>query len=417
MRLAHLTRGQGVVIMRTMVLLVARWLFTPREFVRRLQGRQDVGRSRLLLAGAFAVAALVLMPSSALAAGAEAKFTQLNWLSDEGSVLVPNSDVGVVEFSFAEADTALLKENGGGYVNVVTNTGTGSVWSVENLYLSYPNLSYMLASHPTVQFSLGVANETPVNEIDYSTLVTSGPLSSPPSEELVSPVAHEEYLVGGFEGGGSGEANTYNEIGSYVGCKIAECAPPKLVALIPQPPANVIPAVAEDKEGCFPGGVARSLVYMFGKAQLNGITAAQVYTALKKAMGTTATGTTDPNGVAGKEKYVKEKKLPVKTTNDLANFKGGAKKAPKVLTDGGDVELGITWTKGGGHIAMVTSITELKDPQGKITGYKITYVDDPRQGNGQALNEEHVIQTNEAGKITAGGDGTVDGFVVEEKKK
>ena len=98
MRLAHLTRGQGVVIMRTMVLLVARWLFTPREFVRRLQGRQDVGRSRLLLAGAFAVAALVLMPSSALAAGAEAKFTQLNWLSDEGSVLVPNSDVGVVEF-------------------------------------------------------------------------------------------------------------------------------------------------------------------------------------------------------------------------------------------------------------------------------------------------------------------------------
>ena len=126
-----------------MVLLVTSSVFKLRKSVPRLRGRQYVGRLRLLVAWAFASAALLLIPPTALAspaiarcqntttangplaanpsrclgtvpfaahAEAEARFTQLNWLSDEGTVLVPNSRVGVVEFSFSDADSELLEE-------------------------------------------------------------------------------------------------------------------------------------------------------------------------------------------------------------------------------------------------------------------------------------------------------------------
>src|SRR5712691_6223538 len=148
-----------------------------------------------------------LAQSSEQVAAARVGFTQLNWLADNGTVQVPFSRVGVAEFSFSPADDQLLERNGGGYINLVTDTGTGPRWSVENLYLSYPDTDYMLASHPTLQFNLGVTNRTPVEGISWSMAVTADALASPPGQPVEpAGVAHEDYLVGGVDGGGSGNA-------------------------------------------------------------------------------------------------------------------------------------------------------------------------------------------------------------------
>ena len=423
------------------------------RILARCCGRPNARRTvRLLLAGVFSLAAFVFVPSGALAsptvggcqsaesglltagglrclgtlafAGAEAQFRQLNWMSDEETDLVPDSDVGEVEFSFSEADSALLEATSeghhGGYVNVATNTGSGPVWSVENLYLSYPDLEYMLESHPAVQFNLGVANGTPVDEIQASVVVTGEPLSSPPTEYSGLPVAHEDYHVGGNEGG-SGEANTYNEISSYVGCTVPACIAPKKNDLLPKPPAKVIPKVAEDVNGCVPGAISRSLYYMFGEDELKTKTVKTVYEELRTIMAwNKVDGVTDEKVAKGKEEYVEKMKLPVKTTNDLGNFKKGVNAAPAVLIKGGDVELKINWMKDGkrvgGHVVMVTSITEFTNAKRKLE-YEIKYIEDPKQGSGTAANVEKTIKTDDNGVITSGLSGTVVGFLVEKPGK
>ena len=73
--------------------------------------------------------------------------------------------------------------------------------------------------------------------------------------------------------------------------------------------------------------------------------------------------------------------------------------------DGCDIDVLIAWNGGGGHAAMITSITELANGQ-----YEITYVDDPNQGDGKAENQEHTITVNPDGTFAGG---RVFGFLVE----
>ena len=198
---------------------------------------------------------------------------------------------------------------------------------------------------------------------------------------------------------------------------LLRCRPPKKVARTPLAPAGAIPAINEGINGCWPASVARSLTYMFGQAVLKE-TPQEVYNALSKKMKTdTKKGTIPVQGLAGKEEYVKEKKLSLKSK--LLNFKEGIGQALKVVKQGGDVEMGIHWVPSGGHRAMVVSIVERRDDKkgNKVTGYEITYVDDPVQGDGIAQNQEHVIQTDTEGKVTAGANATVASFLVEKKKK
>jgi hypothetical protein len=338
------------------------------------------------------------------------RFAQLNWLRDDGSTLVPFSRVGDVEFTFSRADVRLLERNHGGYVNLATDAGTGLRWSVENLYLSYPDTDYMRASHPHVEFDLGVANGTRVDAVSWSIAVTADPLAAPPQPARHALVVHEDYLVGGLDGGGSGEASTPDTIGPFVGCHAADCVKPVFVAFTPAPSTRAFDTVAEGKMGCAPGAVARSLRYMFGKSQLKDVTAQDIYADLYKRMSTSPTdGTSTPALESGKRSYVKDKKLPA--TSQMYSFKNGTRFAPPVLTGGGDVELRIQWTQGAAHFAIVSSIT----PLGKGKGFEIKYVDDPDQNDGTAQNQEHTIETDSDGNIVSGGSGKVTNFLVETK--
>jgi len=355
----------------------------------------------------------LVQSSEQAVAAARVGFTQLNWLADNGTVLVPFSRVGVAEFSFSPADDQLLERNGGGYINLVTDTGSGPRWSVENLYLSYPDTGYMLASHPTVQFDLGVGNGARLDLIFSSLAVTADPLASPPrhgGEHAL--VSHEDYLVGGMNGGGSGQEATYNTIGPFVGCRVPDCARPLFVALTPVPPTDAFEPISEDPMGCAPAAVARSLKSMFGGNELKDVTAQQVYKDLYQAMGTTLTdGTTTDNARRGKQTYVHSKKLPLVTHQ--YTFKNGTRFAPDALKASGDVELRIDFGQGKGHFATVTSITPQKDG-----GFQIKYVDDPNQKDGKAENQEHTIYTDKDGNITSPkGSATVAGFLVETKTK
>jgi hypothetical protein len=127
---------------------------------------------------------------------------------------------------------------------------------------------------------------------------------------------------------------------------------------------------------------------------------------LGDAMGTDANGTNDDDILSGKNEYVGDNGLPIDSDlqywgEDFADLSG----IMDALNDGADIELLISWSGGGGHIAMVTSIVQLADGS-----YLITYVDDPNQGDGKAENEEHVIHVGPDGKFPGG---TVDGFLVE----
>jgi hypothetical protein len=77
------------------------------------------------------------------------------------------------------------------------------------------------------------------------------------------------------------------------------------------------------------------------------------------------------------------------------------------LNNGGDVEIKIRWN-GGGHVAMVTSVTQL--PNGLL---QITYIDDPRQGDGRAQNQPTTLVVNPANGAIVGGNFPVGGAWVQ----
>ncbi len=132
--------------------------------------------------------------------------------------------------------------------------------------------------------------------------------------------------------------------------------------------------------------------------------AQDIYGGLYGEMGTTPSGTSDPDMLAGKRRYAAKNHLPI-CTELVYNFAEWIWYAAMQLGQGADIEILISWTGGGGHAAMITSITVLPDGSAIIT-----YVDDPTQGDGNAENKEHVIVVNPDGTFPGG---RVDGFLVE----
>lgn len=366
---------------------------------------------RFPLLAVLLVAALFAATTAARAA--VPAFTQLTWLDDAGGPLVPYSHVVVVEFAFGPGDLQLLAAQGGGYLNLVTDTGDGPRWSVENLYVAYPDLPYLLQSRPTLQFDAGSADGLPLQVLAWSLAITAQPLAAPPQQPpAFAQVQQREYLAGGVDAGGSGVLELVASIGPFTGCHAADCAAPQLVAMMPRPVAANVAAVDEGTMGCVPAALARSLKYLFGDGALAGTDVQDIYGELYGLLGTSAaTGTKHDAIKSAKKKYAKQHDLDVQT-NDW-NFKNGAKFGAEGLTAGADVEMRIVWPNGQGHFVMVTEIVAL----GKDKGYQIKYVDDPRQGDGQAQNQEHTITVDKDGRITSGGGGSVASFMVEQRRK
>ena len=342
------------------------------------------------------------------AAAARVELDQLNWLGDHREVLIPCSKVGVFKVRPDPDDVQFLAANGGGFVNalVVVEGGGDPQWSIQNLYLSYPNLDYMLASTPEVQFNLGTPDGFCASGARINVVISPTPLlSAPPPEFVSSPVNIVDYHVGGRNHGGSGLSNIPFTIGPWIGCFFPAACLPSAVAntLVP---SGDLPAVDEDENGCAPGSVARSIKYMMGD---DADPAQSIYDDLYGLMGTDPdTGTTDENMLDGKVQYTTDNDLPIDSHLVYWNDIGGdLSNVMDVLNHGGDVEILISWNPSGGHAAMVKSIVRRADGS-----YEITYVDDPTQGDGTAENEEHIITVDRNGNFDGG---HVDGFLVESR--
>ncbi|HEX3552120.1 MAG TPA: hypothetical protein VIA62_02700 [Thermoanaerobaculia bacterium] len=378
--------------------------------------------------------------------GVTINFTQFDWLNDDGSLAGPYTQVGVAELSFDSSAAGQLVGPTGAFVNLYTSQdGVSYERSIENLFLQFDTSQDLLDAHPTVILPVGTQDGVPAGTLCYQVAVTTDPLPaespgptptpSPTPQPSPSPIpqpsptpgtakladasaAHfavtgaqqgaplpgpatcnvpvtsAPYLVGGYNGGGSGAFGQPPrpprwQPGWAPGPGVAR---PALLGAAQGP----FPTVNEDNMGCAPGGVARSIRYMLNRRGLGGPTAQNIYAGLYAAMGTGAGGTTGPNMFNGKAAWARANgyrintQFPVNTLPPVLN----------ALNNRGDVELNITW-QGGGHVAMVTRIDQL--PGGLL---QITYVDGlPQTGRGGAPrpNATHVIVINPAnGLILAG---------------
>ena len=373
------------------------------RMIRELVSRR-VPRLPLALLAILALAAAAppprttaVAPVDAAVSGVQVEFAQLNWLGEGGRPGFPQSRVGTAELSFGP-DAAALVTGDGGFINLVTQVPGGTrSWAVRNLFVRYPSPGHMLGSHPSVQFSLTTPNGLRVPSLFYVVSLTAMPLTSAPIGSFSSaPVPLEDYRTGGYNSGGSGLSSRPLTIGPWIGPILIPIGPTATTDV----PADGIPAVDEDTNGCAPGSVARSIAYMTGAENVQ-----DIYDDLYEEMGTTEEGgTTDDNIVSGKAAYAESSGLDITTNLNLDGL-GSIGEAMETLENGGDVEILISWEGGGGHAAMVTSITDNGDGT-----YTITYVDDPNQGDGQAENQEHTITVNADGSFDGG---KVDGFLTE----
>lgn len=333
-------------------------------------------------------------------------FMQLFWMASPEEALYPHSNVGAVEFAFLEeTGDWLLDSYGGGYLNVVIDTtaaGGAEQWAVQNLYLTYKNLDYLLGSTPTVQFSLGLDGKTPINSLEAAVFLSSKPLEEQPEAEkfFTYRVSLMPYLVGGLDGGGSAISTIPFIIGPWVG----PISLPKYTAWSLLYVSNVS-AIDEGHMGCAPASAARSISYL---GELHGFDTddpQDIYDDLVESMDTDicGNGTFVENMLAGKNSYCDAKGLPI--NSEIVSF--DPQQVRDALDNGCAVEILIGWSGGGGHAAMVTGVTVHTD--GSTT---ITYVDDPNQGDGVAENQEHVITTDASGEFA---NGTVFGFMIEKK--
>lgn len=379
----------------------------------------------------------------AIGGGIYVSFSQLTWLSDQSGQppVAPSSHVGVATFSFDSTATQLVGSGNGAFVNLYSSSdGVTYNWEVQNLFFGFDTTDELVNAQPAVQFDLAVPNGTPLSSLSFQVSVTPAPVASP-SEPTGSPaptgqtgvtaqsgtasppaagegtitkvalplagqpvytagVAAANYLVGGFNGGGSGALGAPAGLGAWGGGgQVA--ARPVAWAWVGQNLAN-LPVVNEDVMGCAPGGVARSIRYMLNIRNQGGPNAQTIYGGLYQSMGTNGNGTTGANMVNGKANWAAANGYRINT--GWVNAAG----AMNTIAAGGDVEINLCWN-GGGHVAMIVQIVQYANGW-----YQITYVDQTPQGQNTNVNNVHTILVSPTGVVAGtGGAVGVCGFLGE----
>lgn len=401
------------------------------------QGFASLARVALLLAAAALLGAGASWAGNfvSIGNGISVRFEQLNFLPDSsGGSPIESSSVGQADLAFDSTATQLLGPSGGAYLNLYTSVNGGAYQlEVQDLFVEFDSSAQMLAMVPSVQFDLGVPDGTPIGSVTFQASLTSAPLGGsvtqpppppgPPSPTVPSPspglaaaappaaglsgstgiggvgsvnttiavplagqpvyttnVTPLNYVVGGFNGGGSGARP---QVGAWGGNGGLNARPVAWGGAA----YNLISPINEDLMGCAPAGVARSIAYMTALKGRQGPAAQTIYQGLYGAMGTGANGTTGQNMVNGKANYAANNGLNINTGFVNAN------QAMNILANGGDVEINIGW-QGGGHVAMIVQIVLYANGI-----YQITYVDDGTQGDNQANNTVHTILVNGNGQI------------------
>ncbi len=351
--------------------------------------------------------AALLTFSSAPAFAGNVNFTlrQLHWDTHTGSGY-PFSRVGEADLQLTSANTEFLESNGGAYVNITlfNNVSGGIAWPVRNMYLSYPNLTALLADSPTVRFGLGndAAMGVPWGLTYLAVETSSTPLSSYPVTNIHTQVPQIRSVLSG----GRGLPNTtggWDLIPLNLGPYIGSTSSPSSTGTI-QKPVSDIPKIDEGPMECAPAAVARSIAYLEDLAGLPpGDPQGDKDILVGLMMTSPIFGTSDTKLLSGKEDFVDKYELPIcselKYAND-GNWDELVCDIIDMLNNGYDIEVLLT-----GHVGMLTSLTKHDD--GSVT---IEYVDDPEQGDGVAENETHVESFDPGG---IGDVHNLDGFFCE----
>jgi len=363
----------------------------------------------------WSIVAVVMLGLTVPALAGSLDFMQTDWLDGAGGYKSQDSDWGRVEITLISQDAGdfyLMTAGGvsgyGGFINIATDVGgAGPVWNVMNLPIFFEDAAELDGRLPQgVAFDLGVAPGTDVTSLDYTWEIIETPTDVMPAwTPTTVSVGTFEFLAGGdalwmgtilSEGAGpNAPAPAENFTGANKGEKIGSVAKVTVAE-------KDLPTVNEDKNGCAPGSVARSVKYMSNThSNVNVPDSAQtVYGQMRTAMDTDANGTSTADILSGKNSYVSANNLPIVSTqsNSFA-------KAMDTLKNGGDVEVGVSWGKDadgnslGAHRAMVTEMQEITDSAGNTTGYVVKIVDDPEQGDGKAENKVHTLKFDKNGKL------------------
>jgi len=404
-----------------------------------MSGRRGVGV--IVVPSLFVLLlALAALPSAAKPPVAQqtvaVRLIQLDWLRREEPA-IECSRVFEVQVMLRGSDRQLLEANGGGWVNVVLDIIDPETnlpyWAVRNLFLSYPDVPYMVKSRPTAQFGLPwpfPVGGNCVTSMGAAVVVTPEPVLEPswPPPLVPTVVEREGHLVGGIIGidedgnefgGGSENADVPFMLGPWELPPPAAGPPPGVrpqSTWSPTPWRGILD-VSELNYGCAPAAATRSIKTVMKNERKKTEPAVNMYNHLIDDMKTKITpgpgevgGTKAENMNAGKNQYCYDHDLPINSEMQWGEDSFAA--ASEVLGRGGDVELWIGWTgtdgrPNGGHAAMVTGMKQVAPHI-----WQITYVDDPVQGDGVAASKEHVIVVSDLnGYFTRG---KVWGFMLEE---
>ena len=410
-------------------------------------------RNRFSVSVLISTAVLSLAVIGSPARAATINFGQVDWGDGAGGYTAQNSDWGQVNLSLSLTDAGLLTPDGEGgyygYVNVVTDVLGGSLnnWAVQNMVMYFNDITdFGNGSLPTtVYFSLGQPSGVDVSSLNYSLTLSGAPLGFQPSGPTtfasvadvtrVDGTSTDEFNPGNLS---SGNAPARNYAGAAAGTGAVRGG------TIAGSTTNV-PAIAEAVNGCAPGSVARSLVYLSRVNPSIVITqsAQQVYAGVTNAMGIvpgTAANvlngnqTTNSPFALGKNAFVASNGLSIANVtftntglyggffgNPGSNALSGAINS---LNSTSDVEVWLSWGTitnhngsgtnfiRGAHQAFVTDIRPNTNAAGQIVSYTLRYIDDPVQGDTNAANALNTITILPNGTDANAGQNVVNAGVV-----
>jgi len=351
----------------------------------------------------------------------QVSFYQKSWLDDSaaGTYVSRYSDWGLAEITLTQADAGLFGPmvlddgtNGwGGYVNLVTlsSGAPAPAWNIENLPIFFTDPAELdTRLSQGVEFDLGVTPGTVVAGLNYYVTIDPNPIASIPGGGFqgVSVIEQEVLISGDVLWLGASVIEGAGKTAPQAAENAKMVKPNEKIASVAKITGgeNKIKKVNEGNNGCAPGSVARSIQYMSDNHSNVNVTETpqstytDLYGKMKTNNGKNGTWTSDI--LKGKNSYVNSKGLPI-TSTQTNNFK----KAMETLKKKGDVEIGIFWGKKadgnslGGHRAFVSEIQEIKDNTGKVTGYVVKIIDDPKQGDGTAANGTTTLRFGADGKL------------------
>lgn len=339
----------------------------------------------------------VAAPRTVVALGMD--FRQVDWLDGAGGYTQQNSAWGVAEVRFDAADAVNFYTDGDrryAYVNLVTTVPGGHAdnWAVQNWYVSYRASAGPSVETTSLTFDLGIVpGASSVGQLEYRLTFAPAPVAAPQSGAMSSAaISPTGWLFGGAGtndpnepvGGHSGNwpaPDAGNSVFSQVGDTIIDEAEIQNTGPIPD--------IDVDKLGCFPAAKAWSLWYMgeTGLGPRYGRTRIQaVYENLYREMHA-SDGTTVPEFIEGIHQWELLDGNQFPTTRHDPLRREDWERVMRLLAAGADVEMRlgryVATGRSGGHAVWVTKIVRTRNLAGQFE-YKVTVVDDMRQGDGQS---------------------------------